>query len=72
MRNYTKNLRKNKGLITVKEAARILGIDPFTVYRRIWREKLKFVRIGHRIFIPANAIEGGERNGDKNRVRGRT
>lgn len=48
----------SKGLLSVNEAAEILGLKPSTI--RAWllrRRNLRFVRCGRAIRIPAEAID---------------
>jgi excisionase family DNA binding protein len=42
---------------TVAEAARLLRVDPATVYRAIRADEFPAVRIRSRYFVPAQALE---------------
>jgi len=43
-------------LLTVREAAETLGVSRRTVYKLVWGQKLRCVRIGRRVLIPVSAI----------------
>ncbi len=44
-------------LLGVKDAAKTLGISPFTVRSWIYRGSLKTVNIGSRVLIPATELQ---------------
>ena len=49
-----------KQLLTVKEAAVVLGMHPDTVYRLIREKKLPVYRIGSRtVRVPRKELKGG-------------
>jgi excisionase family DNA binding protein len=52
-----RDVKKAKGLLTVKEIAHCVGIDPFTVYRKLWRHEIKALKKGRRWLIPAHKIK---------------
>ena len=45
---------KPRNFLSVKEAADLFAVDPFTVQRWIWTGKLRALRRGRRWLIPAN------------------
>ena len=48
---------KERGLLTVREAARMLGVDDRTIYRFLWEKKIKAQkRRGTRWRIPASTL----------------
>jgi len=44
-------------MLTVKEAAQILGIHYHTLYRAVKRGEIQSTKIGKRILIPKNVID---------------
>lgn len=48
---------KEKQYLRVEEAARILGIDRHTVYRRIRDRQLQAIRLGRLWLVPREALE---------------
>jgi transposase len=73
---YLKKIIQNgmenvKGFLTVRQAARIAGVDSFTIYRWLWSGKLKALRKKRkegrqgRWIIPNHALENlGKKDGD--------
>ena len=62
-----------KGFLTVRQAARIAGVDSFTIYRWMWSGKLKALRKKgkqkKRWIIPNHALENlGKNRGEKHGI----
>jgi len=43
--------------LSVKEAAKLLGIHPNTLYRAVWRGEVKALKIGARLILPKGELE---------------
>jgi excisionase family DNA binding protein len=60
----------NRAVLTVPEAAGVLGVSPRTYYAAAARGEVPVVRIGRRLVVPTTALarflEGGETNGKIN------
>lgn len=54
--------KKTSGLLSVKRAADLAEVDPFTIFRWLWSGKLKGLRKGRRWAIPAHALRKLGRN----------
>ena len=50
-------------LVTVREAAELLGLKPVTIRAWIRRRKITYVRLGRAVRIPTSAIEKIIKNG---------
>ena len=44
-------------LMTVKEAARYLGTTPATLYTRIWRREVPFIKLGRSVRFDVRDLE---------------
>jgi hypothetical protein len=57
-------MKPQRGLVSVKDFARLRHQDPFTTYRQLWTKKVKGVRRGRRWLIPISQLlrpkKGGE------------
>jgi excisionase family DNA binding protein len=52
-------------LLTVRETAERLGVSRRTVYELVWGQRLRCVRIGRKVLIPASAVAGLAGLGDR-------
>ena len=48
---------KNARFVTIKEAAEILHLHPYSIRRLIWRRKLPHLKVVDKILIPLSALE---------------
>ena len=49
---------KERGLLTVREAARMLGVDDRTIYRFLWEKKIKAQNAGEPDGVSRRARSG--------------
>lgn len=42
---------------TVNEAADILQVHPRTIYRMIWRQEIKIIKLGRKTTIPSTELD---------------
>ncbi|MDF2612849.1 MAG: binding domain protein excisionase family [Clostridia bacterium] len=52
----------NKEMLSVKEAAQVLGVCRMTIYRMVKANSIPYTRIGRSIKIPVSYIEGISKN----------
>jgi excisionase family DNA binding protein len=43
--------------LSIKEAAKLLGVHPNTLYRLVWHGEVKAARLGTRLIIPKGELE---------------
>ncbi len=53
--------RGARGLLTLPEAAGVLGIDPFTLQRWIWCRKIRALRRRRRWLVPSHVVLAARR-----------
>ncbi len=52
-----KTMQKTTKLLTIEEAAAELRLKPSTLYQKIWRREIEFVKLGRNVRFRADMIE---------------
>lgn len=55
--NLDEQARQDVRLINVKEAAQYLGTTPATLYTKVWRREVPFVKVGRSVRFDVKDIE---------------